>query len=74
LIVKALSEAIPDRCPAASYQMFGCVFYRMDPRHGQPFIFIEPLEGGGGWGDPAERDPARIDYDLRNGYIEPEQS
>ena len=48
LIVRALSDAIPDRCPAASYQMFGCVFYRMDPRHGEPFIFIEPLDGGGG--------------------------
>lgn len=48
LMVKALSKAIPERCPACTYQMFGCVFYRMDPRHGKPFIFIEPLDGGGG--------------------------
>ena len=48
LMVKALSSAIPERCPACTYQMFGCVFYRMDPRHGKPFIFIEPLDGGGG--------------------------
>ena len=48
LMVKALSQAIPERCPAATYQMFGCVLYRMDPRHGKPFIFIEPLDGGGG--------------------------
>ncbi len=48
LIVKALSQAIPERCPAASYQMFGGTFYRMDPRHGEPFIYIDPLAGGGG--------------------------
>ena len=48
LIVKALSQAIPERCPAATYQMFGAVFYRMDPRHGEPFIYIDPLAGGGG--------------------------
>lgn len=48
LIVKALSQALPERCPACTYQMFGGVFYRMDPRHGEPFIYIEPLAGGGG--------------------------
>ncbi len=48
LVVKALSQAIPERCPACSYQMFGGNFYRMDPRHGQPFIYIDPLAGGGG--------------------------
>lgn len=25
--------------------------------------------GGSGWGDPAKRDPAAIEYDLRNGYV-----
>ena len=25
--------------------------------------------GGGGYGDPRERDPARIAEDLENGYI-----
>jgi N-methylhydantoinase B/oxoprolinase/acetone carboxylase alpha subunit len=25
--------------------------------------------GGGGYGDPAERDPAAIEEDLREGYI-----
>ena len=48
LIVKALSQAIPERCPAASYQMFGAYFYRTDPRYGKPFICIDPLAGGGG--------------------------
>lgn len=27
--------------------------------------------GGGGYGDPAERDPARIEHDLREGWISP---
>lgn len=48
LMVKALSQAIPERCPAASYQMFGIYFYRMDPRFGKPFIFVDPVDGGGG--------------------------
>lgn len=48
LIVKALSQAIPERCPACTYQMFGGVMYRMDPRHGEPFIYIDPLAGGSG--------------------------
>jgi N-methylhydantoinase B len=48
LIIKALSQAIPERCPAASYQMFGVYFYRTDPRHGEPFIYTEPIDGGGG--------------------------
>jgi 5-oxoprolinase (ATP-hydrolysing)/N-methylhydantoinase B len=25
--------------------------------------------GGGGYGDPARRDPARIEEDLREGYV-----
>jgi len=28
--------------------------------------------GGGGWGDPAQRDPARVREDVRHGYITPE--
>ncbi|ACJ01056.1 hydantoinase B/oxoprolinase family protein [Rhodospirillum centenum] len=29
---------------------------------------------GGGWGDPRERDPARIAADLRDGYLTPAQA
>ena len=25
--------------------------------------------GGGGWGDPCERDPERVLDDVRNGYV-----
>ena len=48
LVIKALSQAIPERCPACSYQMFGIYCFRTEPRHGQPFIYIDPLSGGGG--------------------------
>ncbi len=41
-----------------------------------PYIDLEPgtlvhlqSAGGGGYGDPRERDPARIAEDLKNGYI-----
>lgn len=48
LVVKALSEAIPDRCPAATYQMYAFYLLRTDPRHGDTFIYGEPVDGGGG--------------------------
>ncbi len=48
LVVRALAVAIPDLCPACSYQMCGASFYRMDPRLGKPFILTEPVDGGGG--------------------------
>jgi N-methylhydantoinase B len=28
--------------------------------------------GGGGFGDPQERDPARVAADVRDGYVTPE--
>jgi N-methylhydantoinase B len=48
LLVKALSDAIPDRCPAATYQMYAFYLLRTDPRHGDTFIYGEPVDGGGG--------------------------
>ena len=30
--------------------------------------------GGGGFGDPKERDPEKIKWDLKEGYITPEQA
>ncbi|MEM7111077.1 MAG: hydantoinase B/oxoprolinase family protein [Chloroflexota bacterium] len=48
LVIRALSEVIPERCPACSYQMSAFQFYRNDPRHGRPFTYGEPLDGGGG--------------------------
>jgi N-methylhydantoinase B len=48
LVCEALSYAVPDRCPAGEYMLFGGWFYRTDPRHGKPFVFIDPVDGGGG--------------------------
>ncbi len=36
-------------------------------KHGD-IIRLE-TSGGGGYGDPAERDPARISYDVQNGFV-----
>jgi N-methylhydantoinase B len=48
LTVRAMSQAVPERCPAGSYQLFGVYLFRVDPRDGTPFIFIEPMDGGHG--------------------------
>lgn len=73
LIVKALSQAIPERCPACSYQMFGVYFYRSDPRFGEPFIFVDPVDGGGG-AFPTQDGPSGLifvgDGDVPNTPIE----
>jgi N-methylhydantoinase B len=48
LVIRALAQAIPERCPACSYQMAGIYFFRTDPRFGRPFIYSDPVDGGGG--------------------------
>ena len=48
LVSEALSNAVPDRCPAGEYMLFGTFMFRVDPRHGKPFIAIDPVDGGGG--------------------------
>ena len=48
LMSEALSNAVPDRCPAGEYMLFGGWLVRMDPRYGKPFIYIDPMDGGGG--------------------------
>ena len=42
LVLRAMAPAMPERCPAGSYQLFGIYLYRVDPRDGTPFIFIDP--------------------------------
>jgi N-methylhydantoinase B len=46
--IRAMSAAVPERCPAGSYQLFGVYLFRVDPRDGAPFIFIDPVDGGHG--------------------------
>ena len=35
-------------------------------------VFRHELPGGGGWGDPLERDPQKVLEDVRNEYVTPE--
>ena len=39
----------------------------MDLRRGD--VFRHELPGGGGWGDPLDRDPSNVLSDVRNEYI-----
>jgi N-methylhydantoinase B len=72
LTISALSAAVPERCPAGSYQLFGVYLFRVDPRDGTPFIFIDPVDGGHG-GRPHGDGPSLIfwaDGDTPNTPIE----
>jgi N-methylhydantoinase B len=37
-------------------------------------VFRHVLAGGGGWGDPLERDPAKVLRDVRNELLSPERA
>ena len=58
--------------PAASASTTArcCAARAADGRAGRPPPGPE-LPGGGGYGDPAQRDPAPLEADLRNGYVSP---
>ena len=51
--------------PAMGSKMVGIAL-----RRGQRLRLETP--GGGGWGDPRERDPAKVARDVRLGYVSPE--
>lgn len=65
VILRALAEAVPERVPAPSYQMFSYHLSRADPAHGTPFLCVEPVDGGGG-GLPNGDGPTGIMF-LGNG-------
>lgn len=72
LVVRALSSAMPDRCPASGYQIFGVDLSRVDPRDGSPFVFIDVHDGGAG-GRPFHDGPVLVfagDGDTRNTPVE----
>lgn len=48
LVSEALANAVPERCPAGEYMLFGGWFFRQASEHGDPFILIDPITGGGG--------------------------
>lgn len=72
LVIRALSEVLPDRAPAGGYQIFGLDVYRVDARNGEPFVFCDVHPGGAG-ARPDHDGPALIfvgDGDTRNTPIE----
>lgn len=48
VVVRALADALPERVPAATYQMYAYHLFRTAAGAGAPFICAEPLDGGGG--------------------------
>ena len=59
LVLRAMSQAVPDRCPAGGNQLFGVFLYRVDPRAGAPFILIDPMDVGNG-GRPFDDGPTMM--------------
>lgn len=73
LVSEALANALPDRCPAGEYMLFGGWFYRSDPRFGKPFILIDPVDGGSGalpFDDGADALIFQVDGDAPNTPVE----
>lgn len=62
LVVNALAPVFPASSRAGSYQLFGVYLLRVDPRHGEPFIMIDPLDGG--HGAHAEGDGSTLIFSL----------
>ena len=48
VVLRALADAMPERIPAPSYQMYSYHIVRTKSELGQPFICAEPVDGGGG--------------------------
>jgi N-methylhydantoinase B len=74
-IVTALSNAIPDRIPAAHHGLLGgsVVFFGVNPKTGKRFV-VQSLEGGGWGGRPHEDGESGsvsiCQGDVRNGTLE----
>ncbi len=68
LVIRALAPAMPGRCPAGGYQIFGVDLFRVDHRDGAPFVFTDVHPGGAG-ARPDRDGPTLIfvgDGDTRN--------
>jgi N-methylhydantoinase B len=48
MVLQAMSEVVPERAPAGDLQLLALFLFRVDPRDGSPFMFIEPVHGGHG--------------------------
>jgi N-methylhydantoinase B len=50
LVFQALAPIVPERAIAGGLQLLAVFLSRVDPRDGDPFMFIEPVHGGSGAG------------------------
>ncbi len=48
LVVRAMAAAMPEHCPAGTFQLFGIYLYRVNNQGGDPFICIDVMDGGQG--------------------------
>jgi N-methylhydantoinase B len=48
MVLEAMSQVVPERAPAGDLQLLALFLFRVDPRDGSPFMFIEPIHGGQG--------------------------
>ncbi len=48
LVLHALAQAAPERIPAGGLQLLAVFLFRVERKHGRPFMFIEPIHGGQG--------------------------
>jgi N-methylhydantoinase B len=60
-----LDAGTPDERPAAPRLRSKGTMIRLEPGT----LVTQYSAGGGGWGDPAERDPERVARDVRLGYV-----
>src|SRR5690606_35374202 len=57
--------------PAGEYAYFGAQ-KSWPTQSGAVFRYL--TNGGGGWGDPLDREPERVLHDVRDGYVSIEQA
>jgi N-methylhydantoinase B len=72
LVIRAMSQVLPDRCPAGGYQIFGVDLFRTDPDEGDLFVLSDLHDGGAG-GRPGHDGPVLVfsgDGDTRNTPVE----
>jgi N-methylhydantoinase B len=72
LVIRAMSDVLPDRCPAAGYQIFGVDLFRTDPHEGELFVLSDLHDGGAG-ARPGHDGPVLVfsgDGDTRNTPVE----
>jgi N-methylhydantoinase B len=72
LTMRALAQAVPERCIAGSGTLCMPTIFRVNPQHGSPFILIDPIDVGNG-ARPTEDGPTmavNVMGDVPNSPVE----